>query len=192
MLGGDCINRGCFGPVAALSIGWGVLAAAHANQRCNVTQDPTPPANATELAAAQAFLKLPYAALAYTAQDGFPGISRIALGLDAAGVPMTLISALAPHFAALQAQPHCALLLGEPGPKGDPLTHPRLMLRARASFAAPQERPILRDLWLASHPKAKLYIDFADFAFVRLTPLDALLNGGFGKARRITAADLID
>lgn len=152
--------------------------------------DPTPPANALERAKAQGFLALPYAALAYTAEDNFAGISRIALGQDAAGVPMTLISALAPHFAALKAQPACALMLGEPGPKGDPLTHPRLMLRATACFADATERSVLRDLWLTTHPKAKLYVDFADFAFVRLVPLGGLLNGGFGKARTITAQDL--
>jgi hypothetical protein len=156
-----------------------------------VKQDPTPPADALERATAQEFLALPHAALAYIGQDGFPGISRIALGRDAAGVPLTLISALAPHFAALKAQPNCALMLGEPGPKGNPLTHPRLMLRARASFADTAERPALRDLWLATHPKAKLYVDFTDFAFVRLVPLGALLNGGFGKARIIEAQDLL-
>jgi hypothetical protein len=52
------------------------------------------------------------------------------------------------------------------------------------------ERPALRALWLRAHPKAKLYIDFADFAFVRLTPITALLNAGFGKARRLSAQDL--
>lgn len=156
-----------------------------------MTQNPTPPADISELATAQGFLKLPHGALAYTGKDGFPGISRIALGLDQSGALLTLISALAPHFAALQAQQNCALMLGEPGPKGDPLTHPRLMLRARASFADPAERPVLRDLWLQTHPKAKLYIDFTDFAFVRLMPIDALLNGGFGKARTIGGPDLI-
>ncbi|MGO4907277.1 pyridoxamine 5-phosphate oxidase [Pseudorhodobacter sp. W20_MBD10_FR17] len=153
-------------------------------------QNPAPPADALERATEQGFLALPFAALAYTAEDGFAGISRIALGQDAAGTPMTLISALAPHFVALKAQPVCALMLGEPGPKGDPLTHPRLRLRASARFADPAERSVLRDLWLATHPKAKLYIDFADFAFVRLVPLGGLLNGGFGKARTITAQDL--
>ena len=154
-------------------------------------RDPTPPANEAEKTTAQGFLRLPHGALSYIAADGFPGISRIALGQDETGAPLTLISALAPHFAGLKAHPDCALLLGEPGPKGDPLTHPRLMLRATASFANDKERPALRELWLSTHPKAKLYIDFTDFAFVRLTPVDALLNAGFGKARRLSAQDLM-
>ena len=152
--------------------------------------DPTPPADAAEIAAAQGFLQLAHGALSYIGGDGFPGIGRIAFGRDAAGIPLTLISALAPHYAGLRAYPECALLLGEPGPKGDPLTHPRLMLRARASFATPAERPALREIWLSAHPKAKLYVDFADFSFVRLLPVGALLNAGFGKARRVLAEDL--
>ncbi len=153
-------------------------------------KDPVSPANDTDRALAQNLLHAPFAALSYCGTDGLPAISRIAFGLDAVGRPVTLISALAPHFAALKANPACALLLGEPGPKGDPLTHPRLMLRAKASFAEVGERPALRDIWLQQHPKAKLYVDFADFAFVRLQPVDALLNGGFGKASRFTASDL--
>jgi putative heme iron utilization protein len=153
--------------------------------------DPTPPADGAEIIAAQAFLHLPHGALSYIDRDGLPGISRIAMGQDSTGTPLTLISALAPHFAGLRAQPECALLLGEPGPKGDPLTHPRLMLRARASFADAVERPALRALWLSAHPKAKLYIDFADFSFVRLTPISAVLNAGFGKARRVSHQDLL-
>lgn len=153
--------------------------------------DPTPPANDAELAAAQGFLDLPHGALSYMAADGFLGISRIAMGRDAAGVPLTLISSLAPHWAGLRAHAGCAVLLGEPGPKGDPLTHPRLMLRAQAQFVGAAERPALRSLWLVTHPKAKLYIDFADFEFVRLIPVTGLLNAGFGKARQIAAQDLL-
>lgn len=152
--------------------------------------DPTTPAANAEKAMAQDMLSLPHAALSYLGTDGLPGISRIALGRDDLGVPLTLISALAPHFAGLRAHPACALMVGEPGQRGDPLTHPRLMLRAKAEFTAPQERATLRAIWLACHPKAKLYIDFADFAFVRLHPDSALLNAGFAKAFTLTPADL--
>ncbi|RMD89447.1 MAG: pyridoxamine 5-phosphate oxidase, partial [Alphaproteobacteria bacterium] len=48
----------------------------------------------------------------------------------------------------------------------------------------------LRALWLAAHPKAALYVDFADFGFIRFEVAGALLNGGFGKAWRLSAADL--
>ena len=134
-----------------------------------------------------------HAALAVTdPADGTPAISRIAFARAPEGGFLTLVSSLAPHRAALEANPACALMLGEPGEKGDPLTHPRLMVKARAAFVAPDDpaRATLRDHWLARHPKAKLYIDFADFAFARLAPVSALLNGGFGRAFRLTPDDL--
>ncbi|MFN3721601.1 MAG: HugZ family protein [Paracoccaceae bacterium] len=155
--------------------------------------DPIAPADAGARTLARKLMQATHAALSYLdAECGAPGISRIAFGLDPDHQPITLISSLAPHFAGLRANPVCALLLGEPGSKGDPLTHPRLMLQARADFIASTapERPALRDHWLDRHPKSKLYIDFADFALVRLVPVSALLNGGFGKAFRLTPQDL--
>ena len=156
--------------------------------------DPVAPADDDARALARDLLQgAAHAALAVTdPQDGTPSISRIAFGLGPDGIPCTLISALAPHHAALQASPACALMLGEPGDRGDPLTHPRLMVKARADFVAPDDpaRATLRDHWLTQHPKAKLYIDFADFAFVRLHPVSALLNAGFARAFRLTPQDL--
>ncbi|WP_126976932.1 HugZ family pyridoxamine 5'-phosphate oxidase [Frigidibacter oleivorans] len=134
-----------------------------------------------------------FAALAVLAPDGgHPAVTRVAVALGAGGGPVTLVSDLAAHTRALRADPRAGLLLGEPAPKGDPLTHPRLSLQARAEFVA-QDGPdhaALRALWLARHPKARLYIDFADFRFVRLVPLSAALNGGFGRAFHLTAEDL--
>lgn len=161
----------------------------------NSPQDRALPADDDARALAGTLLaRARYAALAFAEADtGLPGISRIALGLDDGGIPFSLVSALSQHEPALRAHPDCALMVGEPGPEGDPLTHPRLMIRARATFVAPDapERPGLRALWLRDHPKSKLYVDFTDFAFVRLTPVSALLNGGFGRAYRLDAADLL-
>ena len=155
--------------------------------------DPVQPADDAALALARGLLALGHAALAWTDPDsGTPGISRISFARDPEVGPLTLISGLAPHFRALRTNPACALMLGEVGDKGDPLTHPRLMIQARASFVTPDDpaRPALRDRWLARNPKATVYIDLPDFAFVRLTPVSALLNGGFGRAHRIDPADL--
>lgn len=154
--------------------------------------DPVQPADDAARQLARALMAANHAALATLDPSGAPSISRIAFGLDPDGQPMTLISSLAPHFAALKADPRCSLMLGEVGAKGDPLTHPRLMIRANARFVAPDapDRPALRAHWLKGHPKAALYIDFTDFAFVRLIPESALLNGGFGRAFRLSPEDL--
>ena len=155
--------------------------------------DPVQPANDEALALVRQLVTLGHAALAWADPDtGTPGISRIAFHRDPEAGLLTLVSGLAPHFRALRDRPACALMLGEVGDKGDPLTHPRLMIRARASFIAPDDRarPGIRDRWLARNPKATVYIDLPDFAFVRLTPTSALLNGGFARAFHIRPEDL--
>ena len=156
--------------------------------------DPVQPADAEARALAQGLLQnARHAALAYTdPATGTAGISRIAFGLGPDGMPVTLVSALSAHHAALVAHPAVAVMVGEPGDKGDPLTHPRLMLRVTAEFVDRTDpvHAALRDHWLTHHPKAKLYIDFADFTFARLRPVSALLNGGFGRAHHLSPADL--
>jgi putative heme iron utilization protein len=123
--------------------------------------------------------------------DGAPSVSRIAVATAPDGSPLTLISTLSAHTRALMADPRCSLLLGEPGAKGDPLTYPRLTLRATAVFAEGEEGEALRAAFLAARPKAALYAGFADFRVVRFAPTGALLNGGFGRAYALTAADLL-
>lgn len=120
-------------------------------------------------------------------------VTRIALALDEGGMPMTLISSLSQHTECLVQTPACSLLVGEPGPKGDPLTHPRLTLQARAVFVARDDAAFdeMRASYLRQNPKAKLYIDFADFSLVRMDLQTAFLNGGFGKAFTLTRQDLL-
>ena len=120
-----------------------------------------------------------------------PMVTRIAIGTDTDGTPVTLVSDLSAHTRALKANAACSLLLGEPGDKGDPLIHPRLTLQCHARFLhhADDGHAALRAHYLASHPKAKLYVDFGDFAFVRFTIVSALLNGGFGQAFRLSESD---
>ena len=120
-----------------------------------------------------------------TLRDGRPHVTRIALAADGADL-LTLVSDLAPHTRAMRDHPDVSVLLGEPG-RGDPLAHPRLTLVARAEFT---DKALLRESYLRGQPKAALYIDFADFHIVRLKVSAAELNGGFGKAYRLTRNDL--
>ncbi|WJY23002.1 pyridoxamine 5'-phosphate oxidase family protein [Fontisubflavum oceani] len=120
-------------------------------------------------------------------KNGAPMVSRIAVVPDEDGTPLTLISDLSSHSAALAANPACSLLLGEPGAKGDPLTYPRLTLQCRAERA---DKDGLRAHYLAHYPKAQVYYNFTDFRLVRLQITCSFLNGGFGKAFHLTTADL--
>lgn len=133
-----------------------------------------------------------FAALAVVLPDGAPMVTRIAFGLSPQGRPLTLVSDLSAHTRALAANPACSLLVGEPGPRGDPLTHPRLTLQANATFlrAGAAGYDEMAAHYLRSHPKSKLYIGFADFSFALFAVHRGHLNGGFGKAFTLTPADL--
>ncbi len=120
-----------------------------------------------------------------TLRGGAPFATRIAFAPDGATL-LTLVSDLAPHTAALRADPRASLLIGDPG-KGDPLAHPRMTLQVTAAFI---DKSGAAETYLNHQPKARLYIGFADFHMVRLTPTEAFLNGGFAKAYHLSPADL--
>ncbi|MAC78284.1 MAG: pyridoxamine 5-phosphate oxidase [Rhodobacteraceae bacterium] len=132
-----------------------------------------------------------YCALAVL-QDGAPFVSRVAFGRAPGGEPLTLISSLAQHARALRADPVASIMVGEPGDKGDPLTHPRLTIQASARFID-HDDPAYEEMaahWLRDHPKARLYIGFGDFHFALFSVTGAFLNGGFGKAFFLSPVDL--
>ena len=123
---------------------------------------------------------------------GAPMVTRVAVGTDPDGRPVSLVSDLSAHTRALKASPLCSLLVGEPGGRGDPLTHPRLTLQGRARFVRKGEEgyEALRARWVEGHRKSTLYVDFADFSFAVLDLDAAHLNGGFGRAFVLTPGDL--
>jgi putative heme iron utilization protein len=125
-------------------------------------------------------------------ESGAPFASRTLTGTDTDGAPVILVSALSVHTRALRRDSRASLLAGEPG-KGDPLAHPRLTVICEAEEISRESdaHAALRERFVRRHPKAKLYVDFPDFAFFRLMPLRAHLNGGFGKAFVLTGDDIL-
>lgn len=124
--------------------------------------------------------------------SGGPLASRVAVATDHDGAPIILVSALSGHTAGLAADPRCSLLLGEPG-KGDPLAHPRISIACVAERIARDDERFRRIArrFLSRNPKARLYADFPDFAYFRLEPQRASLNGGFGKAFALSRDELL-
>jgi len=150
-------------------------------------RDPINPTDETARSLARDLLRQTrFGALAVTQEDGTPYVARVAMLWDE-GALITLISTLSAHTGALQTNARCAALVGEPGDKGDPLTHPRMTLQCRAVQA---DKAQLKTSWLTAIPKAKLYYDFTDFLMFRLTPEIVHLNGGFGKAYHLTPSDI--
>lgn len=125
-------------------------------------------------------------------QTGFPLVSRVAVAVEKDGSPFLLASDLAGHSRALALDPRASLLFGEPPDRGDPLAFPRVTVIGRIEKLSREEKDHdhRREFWLKRHPKAKLYVDFADFFFWRMAVERAHLNGGFGKAYVLTPEDL--
>lgn len=123
---------------------------------------------------------------------GMPLVSRVAVAMEEDGSPFFLASELSGHSKALAVDGRASILFGEPGQKGDPLTHPRVTVIGKVTRLAREDHDhaARRAFWLKKHPKAKLYIDFGDFHFYRLQVERANLNGGFGKAFELSADDL--
>jgi hypothetical protein len=142
-------------------------------------RDPRQPADFDPVALGRVLLRaIRIGALGTLDPAGAPFVSLTSVATDLDGAPLILISGLSAHTRNLGADPRCSLMLSEGG-KGDPLAHPRLTLQCRAGRA---EGDVIRRRFLARHPKAKLYVDFPDFAFMRLAPVTMHLNGGFARA----------
>lgn len=124
--------------------------------------------------------------------NGMPLVTKIAVCLWQPARPIILVSDLSMHTKALRGDSRFSLLIEESGGRGDPMNHPRLTLQGRSDFIprSGDAHACARQVFLRHHPKAKLYIDFADFNLVQLDIEIAHLNGGFGKAYRLGPMDL--
>lgn len=151
-------------------------------------RDPINPTDDSARGLAKSLLgQVRFGALAVThAETQTPYVARVAMIWRDQSL-LTLISTLSTHTKALQANPSCAVLIGEPGDKGDPLTHPRVTISANAALADKAEA---RNHWLSMIPKAQVYYDFSDFLLYQLDPIAIDLNGGFGKAYRLSPQEL--
>ncbi|MBB5688189.1 DUF2470 domain-containing protein [Roseomonas alkaliterrae] len=104
--------------------------------------------------------------------------------------PLLWLSALSEHTRHLAAEPRCALLFTGAAEGPNPQTAPRVTVTGLAERVPEAEAPALKARWLARHPYAALYADFADFALWRVRIGAALHVGGFARAERIRAAEL--
>lgn len=104
--------------------------------------------------------------------------------------PLLWLSSLSEHTRHLAAEPRCALLFTGAAAGPNPQTAPRVTLTGLAERVAEAEAPALKARWLARHPYAAPYADFADFALWRVRIGGALHVGGFARAERIRAGDL--
>jgi putative heme iron utilization protein len=123
-----------------------------------------------------------------TSIDGQPFASLVTPGCAPDLSLLMLLSSLSEHTRHLRAEPRCAVLLTGPAESANPQTAPRVTV---TGIAEPEPDPALKARWLALHPYAALYADFGDFALWRVRPAGALYVGGFARATRLKARELL-
>jgi putative heme iron utilization protein len=120
---------------------------------------------------------------------GFPFGSSMPYALDGAGRPLFLISGMAMHTKNLQADPNASLFVTAVDAESDPLGAGRITLVGRAEPVPTDDLAAARESYLAVHENAKFYVDFADFSFWRLIPVDLYFIGGFGVMGWVETSD---
>ncbi len=122
-------------------------------------------------------------------QAGFPFGSLMPYALDAAGRPIFLISNMAMHTQNLKADPRASLFITPAATEDDPLGTARTTLVGRAEPVPGGETRSAREQYLARHENSRYWVDFADFGFFRLQPVDVYYVGGFGVMGWVTEQD---
>ncbi len=126
--------------------------------------------------------------LATAAAGGQPFASLVTPATAPDGSVLLFLSTLSEHTRHLLADPRCALMVTGAAEGANPQTAPRVTV---TGLAAPEPDAALKARWLAVHPYAELYAGFGDFGLWRLRPEGALLVGGFARALRLSAAELL-
>jgi putative heme iron utilization protein len=125
--------------------------------------------------------RLPSASLATALAHagGWPYASLVTVAHDTDGAPILLLSTLSDHTRNLAADPRASLLFEAASRLRNPQAGPRVTVLGRVE-ADGSER--LRRRFIARHPDAALYADFADFGIYRMQVERAHFVGGFARA----------
>jgi putative heme iron utilization protein len=119
--------------------------------------------------------------------SGAPYCSLVNVASAADGAPLLLISKLAIHTKNVMADSRVSLMLDE-RKEGDPLQGARVMLMGRAEITTDEND---RRRYLARQPEAKMFADFGDFAFYKMTMTAAHLVAGFGRIVDLKPQDIL-
>ncbi|MDP9050294.1 MAG: DUF2470 domain-containing protein [Acidobacteriota bacterium] len=120
---------------------------------------------------------------------GFPFGSLMPFSLDSTGRPIFLISNMAMHTQNLKTDPRCSLFVTQAASDGDPLGAARATLVGNAEPVQEADLVTVRNIYLARHESSRYWVDFADFSFFRLEPIDIYYVGGFGVMGWVETAD---
>ena len=119
-------------------------------------------------------------------QPGYPFGSLMPFVIDESGRPIFLISNMAMHTQNLQADPRASLFVGQ-AEGGDPLGTARATLVGDVLPISEEEKSAARERYLSRYENSRSWVDYKDFGFYRLEPLDIYYVGGFGVMGWVTA-----
>jgi hypothetical protein len=118
--------------------------------------------------------------VAYVPEPGFGGF-------------LVHLSNLSAHKQHLRAEPRVSLIVFEPdNGRTEILQHARVSMDCTATVVAKDsdDYAASKTHYLARFPRHELMFTLGDFDLVRLLPRAGLLNAGFGRAFKVTPADL--
>jgi putative heme iron utilization protein len=121
-------------------------------------------------------------------RPAYPFGSLMPYSIDETGRPIFLISNMAMHTRNIQADPRASLFVGQAG-DGDPLGTARATLVGDVLPVPEDEVGEARQRYLSRYENSRSWVDFKDFGFYRLQPLDIYYVGGFGVMGWVTAED---
>jgi putative heme iron utilization protein len=120
---------------------------------------------------------------------GYPFGSLMPFALDSSGRPIFLISNMAMHTQNLKTDSRCSLFVGQAGADGDALGAARATVIGNAEPVSENDVAGVRESYLARHENSRYWVDFPDFSFFRLQPIDLYYVGGFGVMGWVEAHD---
>ncbi len=119
----------------------------------------------------------------------FPFGSLMPYAVDSFGRPIFLISNMAMHTQNLKSDPRSSLFVAQGAIEVDPLGAARATVVGEAQPVPESDLAQTRELYLARHENSRYWVDFTDFSFFRLQPLDVYYVGGFGVMGWVAAAE---
>jgi putative heme iron utilization protein len=150
------------------------------------TQRPGDVARRLLRAADRAALATSLAGGEEAAAGGWPYASLVLLACSHDAAPLLLISDLAEHSKNIADDPRVGLLIDGTAGRVDPLTGPRATILGTAEKT---DDAGLKARFVARHPSAAVYADFADFHLYRVTVERAHFVAGFGRIHWIEAGE---
>lgn len=127
-------------------------------------------------------------ALAKDRRVGWPYASLVLVACDQDASPLFLFSDLAEHAQNLKADARGSIMLDATAGLANPLTGARVTVLGRIHQS---EDPAHRRRFVARHPSAAGYAQFADFHVYRMEVESAHIVAGFGRIHWLTPAKLL-